>query len=411
MDQRTEIALFRYRLICEVLNGNRKNRSKHFKEMAKREYSVPGKREKVKFSWRTFKKWLFLYNRYGFDGLIPSFRSDKNKSRKISKSLQEVITRELEETNLKTISNLYRHLIRKEIITPQMFTEATLRNFLKRKKISFTKDNRKARKAFEMPHINMLWTADFMHGPYLTVGRKKKKTYLCVIIDDYSRLLVGAGFFFAESSVSLQITFKDAVLTYGVPHKLYCDNGQVFVSGYIHLVCARIGTALIHSKPYDSPSRGKIERVIRTIRLMLLPNITITSEYTLENLNRDLKNWITGEYHQRVHSSTKQKPIDRYIGDLPNVKIKEISRMEADLYFYHTVKRTVRNDCTICFKNQAYEVPAKYIGKKVEIRYPLDNPTDLRLFDDDKQVAKLYPLDKHFNAQNTIRYEEGDTDV
>jgi len=411
MDQKTEIALFRYRIICEVLNGNRKNRSQHFRELAKREYTVPGKQEEVKYSWRTFKKWLFLYNRYGFDGLLPSFRVDKNKSRKISKTLQEAIMSELEDNNPKTVSNFYRQLLRKELITPEMFTEATLRNFLKRKKISFTKDERKARKSFEMPHINMLWTADFMHGPYLTVGRKKKKTYLCVIIDDYSRMLVGAGFFFEESSLSLQITLKEAVLTYGVPNKFYCDNGKVFVSGYIHLVCAKIGTALIHSKPYDSSSRGKIERVIRTIRLMFLPNITISSEYTLEKLNTDLKSWITGEYQQRVHSSTKQKPIDRYIEDLTNVKIREISRLEADHYFYHTIYRTVRNDCTINFKNKAYEVPAKYIGRKVEIRYPLDNPKDLRLFDDNKQVARLHPLDKHFNAQNTISYKEEPTDV
>jgi hypothetical protein len=101
--------------------------------------------------------------------------------------------------------------------------------------------------ACDQPHINMLWTADFMHGPYLTEGRKKRKTYLCVIIDDYSRVLVGAAFFFEESSLSLQITFREAVLTpvawatmgktmsprraardsvrpaYGIPHRLYCD--------------------------------------------------------------------------------------------------------------------------------------------------------------------------------------------
>jgi transposase InsO family protein len=411
MDQKTEIALFRYRIICEVLNGDRKNRSQHFKELAKRSYTVPGKREEVRFSWRTFKKWLFLYNRYGFEGLLPSFRKDKGKSRKIDKGLQEVIINELEGHDPKTVSNFYRYLIRREVIIPEMFTEATLRNFLKENKITFETDKRKPRKAFEMPHINMLWTADFMHGPYLSVGRKKKKTYLCAIIDDYSRMLVGACFFFEESSLALQMTLKNAVLVYGVPNKLYCDNGKVFVSGYIHLVCAKIGTALIHSKPYDSPSRGKIERVIRTIRLMFLPNITISKDYTLENLNTDLESWITGEYHQRVHSSTNQKPIDRYIDDLPNVKIKEISRMEADQYFYHTIYRKVRNDCTISFKKQAYEVPAKYIGRKVEIRYPLDNPGDLRLFDGNKQVTPLHPLDKHFNAQNTISYKEGQTDV
>jgi hypothetical protein len=166
----------------------------------------------------------------------------------------------------------------------------------------------------------------------------------------------------------------------------------VFVSTYFELVCARIGTALIHSKPYDSPSRGKIERVIRTIRLMFLPNIVITPDYTLEMLNADLKKWITVEYHQKIHSTTGQKPIERYTNDLGNVRIKEISRHESDQFFYHTIYRKVRNDCTINFHNQSYEVPARYIGRTVEIRYPLDNVPDLRLFDDNKQVARLLPL-------------------
>jgi hypothetical protein len=271
---------------------------------------------------------------------------------------------------------------------------------------------KKERKAFEMPHINMLWTADFMHGPYITVGKRKVRTYLCIIIDDYSRILVGAMFFLAESSLSLQITLKQAILIYGIPRKLYCDNGKVFVSGYLHLICARLGIALIHSKPYDSPSRGKIERVIRTVRLMFIPNINITTEYSPEDLNRDLKNWVTNIYHQRIHSATGEKPIDRYINDIPNVKIIRISNEEADNLFYHAVYRTVKNDCTVSINKKLYEVPAAYIGMKVEIRYPLDDPGDLRLFEDGKQVAKLTLLDKNYNAQHIIRYEdrEGEDD-
>lgn len=136
-----------------------------------------------------------------------------------------------------------------------VFGEATLRNFMKASDLQLEGIEKKERKAFEMPHINMLWTADFMHGPYLTVGKKKRKTYLCVIIDDHSRVLVGARLFFSEGSLSLQMTLKDAILSYGIPRKLYCDNGKVFVSGYLHLVCARLGIALIHSKPYVAPAR------------------------------------------------------------------------------------------------------------------------------------------------------------
>jgi hypothetical protein len=146
---------------------------------------------------------------------------------------------------------------------------------------------------------------------------------------------------------------------------------------------------------------------------MFLPNINITAEYSLADLNRDLKNWVTNEYHQRIHSSTGEKPIDRYINDMPNVKIKKISVEEADKLFYHAIYRTVKNDCTVSINKKLYEVPAAYIGLKVEIRYPLNDPEDLRLFENDRQVAKLTLLDKNYNAQHIIKYdddqEEGET--
>jgi transposase InsO family protein len=407
MDNKQKIAVFRFGIISPVIHGNQRNQSEYFREMAKSEYDVPGI-GKVKYRWRTFKRWLYLYRRYGLDGLVPETREDKGKSRKINPDLKQSIVVEAKENDLKTVSNFYRYLIRKEIINPNSFTEATLRNFLKANNIKFNSEPKNARKSFEMPHINMLWTADFMHGPYLKLGKKKQKTYLCVIIDDHSRLLVGARFFFEESSLSLQKTFKDAVLTYGVPQRLYCDNGKIFVSGYIHLVCARIGCALIHSKPYDSPSRGKIERIIRTIRLMFLPNIRILSDYTLSDFNCDLKNWVNLEYHRKIHSVTGSQPIDRYISDSKNVKLKTISKNQADDFFYHTLYRLVRGDCVVSVKNNLYEVPAKYIGKKIEIRHPLEDMSDLRLFEDNKQVYKLTPLDKHFNACNTIKYYEED---
>ena len=410
MDLSIQKAVFRFGIISGVLHENRINKRAYFKKMAQKEFDFPGHGPK-KFKWETFKKWLSLYNTKGFDGLVVTGRSDKGKSRKIDNALASQIGQEIEDNDLKTISNLYRHLIKRKLIDYDSFTEATLRNFIKASDLHLEGFEKKERKAFEMPHINMLWTADFMHGPYLSVGKKKKKTYLCVIIDDHSRVLVGASFFFSEGSLSLQLALKEAILTYGIPRKFYCDNGKVFVSGYLHLVCARLGIALIHSKPYDSPSRGKVERVIRTVRLMFLPNINIDSGYTLEQFNRDLKSWVNNEYHQRIHGSTKQKPIDRYINDQPNVKIRNISREEADNLFYHSVYRTVKNDCTVSIANKLYELPARYIGQKVEIRFPLDNPEDLRLFDEEgRQVWKLTPLDKNFNAQHTIRYSEDENE-
>jgi len=409
MTEDDKIAIFKYGIIAPVINDQSINQKKYFDKASEREYDYPGKVERVSFNPRTFKKWLHIYRKKGYEGLKPSQRNDKGKSRKIIHEIQESIIQLCKEYDFKTISNLYRYLVSNEIINPESFTEVTLRNFLKANEITFDSQSPVPRKAFEVPHVNILWTADFMHGPYVCEGKKKSKTYLCAIIDDHSRLITGAQFFLSEHSLSLQKTLKQAVLTYGVPQKFYCDNGKVFSSGYIHMVCAKLGTALIHSKPYDSASRGKIERFFRTVRDMFIPNMYIKiNELTLEVLNESFRQWLLDEYNNNTHKGINDTPMDRYLSDMTNVQIKNIDPAEADNYFHHSIFRKVKNDSTVTVENVLYEVPSKYIGKKIEIRFPLDNPEDLRLFENNTQCAKLTKLDKHFNSVAIIKYSMED---
>ena len=171
------------------------------------------------------------------------------------------------------------------------------------------------------------------------------------------------------------------------------------------MVCAKLGTALIHSKPYDSPSRGKIERFFRTVRDMFIPNLYINDRtLTLDILNDEFKQWLLDEYNINTHKGINDTPMDRYLADMQNVSIKTISASEADHYFHHSLFRLVKNDATVTINNILYEVPAKYIGKKVEIRFPLDNPEDLRLFENNSQCAVLTRLDKHYNSEARIKY-------
>lgn len=412
MTEDDKIAIFKYGIIAPIINDSSISQKQYFERAAEREYDMPGKIDRVTFNPRTFKKWLHLYRQEGYEGLKPSRRRDRGKSRKISSSLGKAIRQLCEEYDFKTISNLYRYLLAEGIIEAEKFTEVTLRNFLKSNNIAFESQDVKPRKAFEAPHINILWTADFMHGPYVREGKKKLKTYLCAIIDDYSRLITGAQFFLSEHSLSLQKTLKQAVLTYGIPQRFYCDNGKVFSSGYIHMVCAKLGTALIHSKPYDSPSRGKVERFFRTVRDMFIPLLYIENKtFSLDELNAAFSRWLLDEYNVNTHRGIGDTPMDRYLADMPNVSIKTIVPAEADHYFHHAVFRTVKKDSTVTVDTVLYEVPTKYIGEKIEIRYPLDNPLDLRVFQDNKQCAVLTRLDKHFNSEARITYNQEDDNV
>ena len=130
MTEEEQIIVFRFGIISPVIHGTRKNQSAYFKEMAKKTYTVPGLGVK-RYKWRTFKRWLFRYRKYGYSGLKPQTRGDKGESRKISKQVQERIFLIIQKNNFHTVSNLYRYLLEQKIICVDDFTETTLRNALK----------------------------------------------------------------------------------------------------------------------------------------------------------------------------------------------------------------------------------------------------------------------------------------
>ena len=164
--------------------------------------------------------------------------------------------------------------------------EATLRKYIDDQNLKPKVDPPKPRKKFEKPHINDLWLSDFMHGQQFKIDGGKRKLFLCGIIDDHSRLLVACRWKLQENTEALELALKDALLTYGLPKILYCDNGAVYASMHLQLVCARMGIALVHSKLYDSPSRGKIERFWRTVRQGFLPLMHRDQNYSLEDFNQ-----------------------------------------------------------------------------------------------------------------------------
>jgi len=391
MDKSMEFALFKFQLIAPILNDKKIVQKKYFKDMSEKTFNLSFTKQ-TKFSPTTFKKWLYLYKKYGLDALKGTYRKDKGKTRVINDELKEKIKHLVNEYNFKTVTNLYEYLIQQEIIYENDFTYATLNTFLKNSNIFNSSIQKKPRKAFEMPHINMLWMTDFMYGPYVYSGKSKIRTYLCAIIDDYSRVVVYAQFFSAQSVKSLEHSLKNAVSKFGIPNKLYCDNASIFTGGYLQLISARLGFIIIHSEVHDAPPRGKIERVFRTVRDRFIPQFFIKykdKHITLDVLNEYFFSWLHNDYNNKVHSSIKETPLNRYFKDSDNTKIRRIAENRIDQMFYHTIYRRVNNDATIAYKNSLYELPAKYIGAKIEIRFDPFNDDILYLYQDDKQILQL----------------------
>jgi len=392
-----DIALFRYSIIAPVLHETRRVTMSYFREKSKTEYNVPWVGNK-QYKPATFKSWLRDYRNGGFDALKPKPRIDKGRSRKIDAGLGEIIKNKAQDFSLLSASGIYKLLITNGEIDPAFISEGTVRKYIKDNRLKVNASQCVPRKKFEKEHINELWIADCMYGPYILHEKKKRKTFLIDIIDDCSRVIVGARFFFHENTINLETLLKDAMIRFGVPEVLYTDNGALFVSSHLQLACARLGIGLVHSRPHDSPSRGKIERFHRTVRDKFLPFIDIKEIDSIDTFNISFSQWLDKEYQKSYHHGINAKPMDKWIDDLKVRPIKKISADELDQAFLITLKRKVKNDSTISVNNVLYEVPPQFIGKIIQIRYPSDKPEALTIYENDTPMYRLKKVNPIENA-------------
>lgn len=390
------VAIFRYGLIAPALHMSGKERKKYFLELAGKEFDVPHYGRK-KYRADTFRNWLRQYKNGGLDNLKPEIRCDKGIVRKISEKASEALKNAIDELPFLSCAGIYRLLLKRGNISAGDFSETTLRNYVKNNNLRSPVE-KGGRKKYEKENVNELWVTDFMNGPCLKDGKRKRQAYLCAIIDDHSRMITGNGFYFYENSPALAYTLKRAISVYGIPNVLYCDNGSVFVSAYLQLVCARLGIALVHSKPYDSPSRGKIERFFRTVREKFLAGLDYAGIKDLAQLNTLFDHWLDNDYHKQHHSGINQRPSDRYFNNCSKITIKTIPEHEIDNCFLNIISRYVRNDATLSINKRIYEVPPGFIGKKVELSFPIDKPDLITLMDKGKPFSLIKPVNPAENA-------------
>lgn len=394
-----DIEVYRFGIISPVLHGNRECQNEYFRELSRVGVAIPPGSENIYYlSPSTFKRWLRQYRRFGLEGLKSKERGDKGKYRKLPAKLFDSIEAVKEEIGAASVSDLYRKLLMAGHLLPGDLSYETLRKLVRRHQLLQEEKVVKQRKKFEKEFINELWMIDFKQGKSIRNGRRLNRSYLCAIIDDASRLLVGYEWGLNEDTTLFARTFKKAVSIYGIPKILYCDQGKVFCSNYIMQLCARLGISLVNAEPYSPESKAKIERFNRTIQQMFYPLIKDFHAIDIEQLNHQFDTFIQNIYHRRTHSSLGQSPLKKYQDLLSSTPIKRMNHDQLEQFFLSSIKRRVRLDGTIVIKNIYYEVDMKYAGEKVDIRHPVDETNRYFLFHNGQAVQELKPVDLVANA-------------
>ena len=298
---------------------------------------------------RTLEDWYYLFKKDGFEGLKPKARSDRGKPRRLSAQQQQWILEQVRAFPGVPVKLLYRQWKQADSTLPALSAvyrwleqndlDAHGRRYLLRQNIPGPT------KVFEAPGVNDLWIVDFSPGPFLALQPKTVATHLCLIIEDHSRLIPYAAYGLATDTQALLACLKEALRRRGLPRKLYADNGGPFINHHLRVVCANLGIRLIHSKVGQPWSRGKVERMFRTLQQDFEAGLRLPGQGvgSLEELNGKFARWLQEVYHPRIHDGTGQSPQERFAQALPLLRLLD-PHLDLDRLCYTRIERVVRKD-------------------------------------------------------------------
>lgn len=401
---RQTVALFRYGLIAEFVHLPPNSPGLYAKLQAKAQqtYSIPGS-TRTRVAAETLRDWLKRYRRSGFDALLPQPRADRGRSRALPADVVDRLLSLKEELPQLSIPQLIRMAVKREI-TPSPLPRATVHRLFSSAGLmrKMEEPSEQDRRRFAFAHAGELWMSDVMHGPTVAVGDRgqRHKAYLIAFLDDATRVIPYAAFALAENTKAFLPIFKQALLRRGRPTRLYVDNGANYRSQHLALVCAKLGIALIHSRPHQPEGRGKQERWFRTVRAQFLTRLTPADTESLDALNRSLWTWIEGEYHQTPHTGLDGRtPLDQWALAADQVKMFDIG-LDLDALFLFETKRRVQRDRTVSLNGTVFEVDAALVGETITLRFDPAAPTSrgVEVWHQDKFIARATPLDAYANC-------------
>jgi transposase InsO family protein len=396
--QQEEVALFRFGvisdLVCSRLDDG--ELGKRIREKAGRQWTIPFS-GRTRLSESTIRRWIRLYENSGrsLDSLHPVPRSDRGRSRKVDEETILSLVKLRKEMPTLPVRMLIEEMEKRNLCPPDMtISLSTAYRILKREGVMEKENGGKVdRRRYEARYPNDIWQSDVMHGPRVLVNGKKRKSYLIAFLDDHSRLLPHGEFYLSEKLESWLDAFRQALLTRGLPRKLYVDNGAAFRSRHLERVCASLGIALVHTPPYTPQGRGKIERFFRTVRAQFLACFT---GKTLRELNETFDWWLNRQYHRRPHSSTSQTPLVRF-GN--HIELIRSPPPDLEDHFRKEVRRRVTKDRTVSIDKRLYEAPTRFIGEQLSLLYHEHRPERVEIIHKGESQGMLVPVDLRVNSE------------
>ena len=243
----------------------------------------------------------------------------------------------------------------------------------------------------------------------------KQKWFLITSIDDYSRMLLFADFFPAETSWAHIQAAQSLIQTYGIPFKYYVDSLRVFrfvqgrdsvwrnhvlqtddVETQWQKVMGQLSIKVSHA--LSPQAKGKIERPYRWLQDRIVRTCIYDNLSTIEEARNVLKNEVNRYNNHQVHSTTKEIPSIRFKNALKsgNSLFRKFSvpkpfSSPLDIFCLRET-RTVNAYRRISLFNHTIEVPNVPLRETVDVHLIPDtdrNVMHIRIWWNNQMVHSL----------------------
>jgi putative transposase len=390
-DDRTKEALFRHAILGDLLSRKLRRGELHrlLTDLSGKTFEDHRGRPR-QMAFATLEEWFYKYRHGGFEGLKPLSRSDQGHSRRLSEEIEQLVIDLKREDPGRSAPLILRELELSGRINLGETSVYTIQRLLRRRGLSGPRMelDAPARFRWQASMCGELWQADALHGPARinpTTGRPQR-TIIFGLLDDRSRIIPYLEAGFGETEHRFLTVLYNAIARKGIPRRLLLDNHKSFTGHDLRVLCARLDIHIVHSRPGDGPSKGKIERFWRSLRKHVVDRLNLKEVATINELNLRLWSYVESEYHNRPHSSLSgQTPFEVWQSDSDDVRwVTDHSHLEQA--FIGEVERMARNDSTVQWRGVFYEVPPYLRRCKVKLRYSLLDVGRVSLLDANTEI-------------------------
>lgn len=341
-----------------------------------------------KVSDRTLCRYLKLYRDQGFDGLLPCSRSDAGTVRAVAADIIAEAVDLKAELPRRSADIIIRTLENEGVVKAGKLRPSTLRRHLRQHHLQSPCDvPTKGIRRFEHEHRNNLWQADCKHGPWIKNPKtgKSVQTQLLVFIDDSTRLVTFAQFYFNSRLPILEDGFRRAVIHRGLPDAVLVDNGKIFISKWFRQACAKLKVKHLTARPYSPQTKGKCERFMLTVEAFL-EEMKLEKPQTIEELNAKLNIWLEEYYHRKPHSALNgNTPTAKFDNDVRPLRLVSLEELK-DAFLWEEERKVDKAGC-IKYHGKLYDVGPKLARRKIKIRFDPFDDGEVEVWDAGKKLG------------------------